>query len=65
MEPEEKETIEELLTALDEWVPTVLSQIYLWTYEKQIPDEVVNFYLAKTGFNCPDPRMFELADNPS
>jgi hypothetical protein len=24
----------------------------------QIPDEVIEYYLKKTGFNCPDIRMF-------
>jgi transcription initiation factor TFIID subunit 10 len=32
------------LQKLDEWEPT-------------IPDEVIEFYLARTGFHCPDKRV--------
>ena len=24
-----------------------------------IPDEVIDYYLKTTGFQCPDPRMYE------
>jgi len=44
--------------------PTIASkavhseQSLLLTFSTQIPEEIVDFYLKKTGFNCPDQKMY-------
>mmetsp|Transcript_23601 Transcript_23601/g.40598 ORF Transcript_23601/g.40598 Transcript_23601/m.40598 type:complete len:134 (-) Transcript_23601:448-849(-) len=40
-------TIEDMLACMDEFVPT-------------IPEELVQYYLQRTGFNCPDPKVTRL-----
>lgn len=47
MDEEEKESIEDLLNSLEDFVPA-------------IPDEVVNYYLTKTGFMCSDEKIRRL-----
>eukprot|EP01102_Stenamoeba_stenopodia_P013802 TRINITY_DN4524_c0_g1_i2.p1 TRINITY_DN4524_c0_g1~~TRINITY_DN4524_c0_g1_i2.p1 ORF type:complete len:209 (-),score=65.99 TRINITY_DN4524_c0_g1_i2:106-732(-) len=43
MDFESAETVERFLKSMEEFTPT-------------IPDEVTNYFLQKTGFNCPDLR---------
>eukprot|EP00029_Vermamoeba_vermiformis_P004540 TRINITY_DN15085_c0_g1_i1.p1 TRINITY_DN15085_c0_g1~~TRINITY_DN15085_c0_g1_i1.p1 ORF type:complete len:150 (+),score=53.03 TRINITY_DN15085_c0_g1_i1:43-450(+) len=47
MNNELKETIEDFVMSLESYTPV-------------IPDEVIEFYLKKTGFNCPDIRIKRL-----
>ena len=42
-----REAMEQLLVSLEDYQPT-------------IPDELVTYYLNKTGFNCPDERVKRL-----
>ena len=73
MDEEEKESIEDLLNSLEDFVPAVRSlspPIHIKSFHffvflnlgfvTQIPDEVVNYYLTKTGFMCSDEKMYTI-----
>ena len=58
----------DFLASLMDYTPTVtllsLSKIWIyclyWILLSQIPDELVEHYLAKSGFQCPDVRLYVL-----
>ena len=67
--PAEVHPIEELLTAMEDYVPTVRLELSsVPTSESvasvplvqtpQIPDDLTTYYLNKTGFVCPDVRVY-------
>jgi transcription initiation factor TFIID subunit 10 len=46
-QPESKEVVEEFVESMEDFSPI-------------IPDEVIEYYLKKTGFSCPDVRIKRL-----
>lgn len=53
---ESDQDLEALLERLQDWEPTVRHG-RVGANGVQIPDEVMNHFLSRTGFQCPDPLV--------